>query len=207
MAARPVNKKLRNERRHQIMLAAAEVFRANGFHGASMEELCAAADMSPGTLYNYFSGKDAIIKALVEAELEHYVAVVESLMGSPEALKRLLSGDANAVEQAIQPHESYVGAECWLEIMRNDSLGALALVLDDKLRRTVAKAIQKAQKQGLLDASLAPRATANVLVALLSGISFDAETIPGYDLAGSLKAAMVLLQRYLSPASSSGQRA
>ncbi len=199
MAARPVNKKLRAERRREIMLAAAKVFRAKGFHGASMEELCAAADMSPGTLYNYFSGKDAIIKALVEAELEQYVTVVEHLMGSPEALERLVSGDANAVEQAIQPHESYVGLECWLEIMRNENLSLLALGIDTKLRKTVAKAIKQAQKQGLLDAGLAPKATANVLLGLFAGITFDSETLPGYDLKGSLQMTMLLLRRFLSP--------
>lgn len=201
MAARPVNTKLRTERRHKIMLAAAEVFRAKGFHGASMEDLCSAAGMSPGSLYHYFSGKDAIIKALVEAELEHYVSVVEKLMGSPEALQRLLSGDADTLEQAMTPHEYQVGSECWLEMMRNPALGEVALKGDAKLRKTVAKAIKNAQKQRLLDAGLRPQTTANVLVALFSGIAFDAETIPGYDAEGSLQMAAVLLKRFLSPSS------
>ena len=199
MAARPVNQKRRTERRREIMLAAAEVFRAKGFHGASMEELCAAADMSPGTLYNYFPGKDAIIKALVEAELEHYAAVVRRLMGSPQALEQLLSGDTDALQEAMDPHEYYVGAECWLEMMRNPSLGELALKGDVKLRKSVAKAIRAAQRQDILDAALAPQATVNVLVALLFGLAFDAETIPGYDLNGSLKMTSLLLRRFLSP--------
>lgn len=44
-------------RRAQILDAAEVVFAARGYHGATTRELAQAADVSEGTLYNYFASK------------------------------------------------------------------------------------------------------------------------------------------------------
>lgn len=53
-------------RRDQVLDAAEQCFRAEGFHGASMARIAAAAEMSVGHIYQYFENKDAIIIALCE---------------------------------------------------------------------------------------------------------------------------------------------
>ena len=54
-------------RRQQVLDAAAQCFRASGFHGASMAEIARTAGMSPGHIYNLFANKDDIISAIVAA--------------------------------------------------------------------------------------------------------------------------------------------
>ncbi len=44
-------------RRSQILDAAETVFAARGYHGATTREIAQAADVSEGTLYNYFASK------------------------------------------------------------------------------------------------------------------------------------------------------
>ena len=44
-------------RRAQILEAAEAVFAAKGYHGATTREIAQAADVSEGTLYNYFANK------------------------------------------------------------------------------------------------------------------------------------------------------
>ena len=53
------------ERRQTILTAARRCFARAGFRGATMQQICKEAGMSAGHLYHYFSGKDAIIEALV----------------------------------------------------------------------------------------------------------------------------------------------
>jgi len=91
-------------------------------------------------------------------------------------------------------------------MMRNPSLGEIALQADAKIRRKVARSIKQAQKHGVLEAKLSPRATADVLIALFSGISFDAETIPAYDVEAAASMAMLMLKRFLRPSQNNQSR-
>src|SRR3546814_8434618 len=55
------------QRRRQILMAAADCFERRGFHGSSMAEISKVAGMSVGHIYHNFANKDAIIKAMAEA--------------------------------------------------------------------------------------------------------------------------------------------
>ena len=55
---RRANVQLRYDRRDEILAAAQRCFARSGFHGASMQDICAEAGMSPGNLYRYFPSKD-----------------------------------------------------------------------------------------------------------------------------------------------------
>jgi AcrR family transcriptional regulator len=53
------------KKRAQIMDGARVVFLTEGFDGASMEAIAKAANVSKGTLYTYFKGKDELFTALI----------------------------------------------------------------------------------------------------------------------------------------------
>lgn len=52
--------------RSRILDAALELFASQGFAGASMRQIAAAAGMRASSLYNHFDGKAAILAALIE---------------------------------------------------------------------------------------------------------------------------------------------
>ena len=58
---RRANAQLQSDRRDEILGAAQRCFVRSGFHGASMQDICAEAGMSPGNLYRYFPSKEALI--------------------------------------------------------------------------------------------------------------------------------------------------
>ena len=58
------------EKRAQIMAGAAAVFAQDGYEGASMSRIAAEANVSKGTLYNYFESKAALFAAYVSDECE-----------------------------------------------------------------------------------------------------------------------------------------
>lgn len=56
------------QKRLDILEGARQVFRAQGFDGASMGEIAKAAGVSKGTLYVYFENKVALFEALVKCD-------------------------------------------------------------------------------------------------------------------------------------------
>ena len=66
-AAAPPKRQARGERRiAQIVAAAAEVFAEVGYEAATTNAIAARAGISPGSLYQFFANKDAIVQALTE---------------------------------------------------------------------------------------------------------------------------------------------
>lgn len=53
-------------RKEAILDAAADLFEARGFHGASMDDLGAAAGISGPGLYRHFASKDALLMAVLD---------------------------------------------------------------------------------------------------------------------------------------------
>lgn len=60
----------RQQRRAHILKAARRCFQKKGFHGSSITDICAAAKVSAGAVYTYFSSKHAMVKALGAASLQ-----------------------------------------------------------------------------------------------------------------------------------------
>ncbi|WP_414146929.1 TetR/AcrR family transcriptional regulator [Erwinia sp. BNK-24-b] len=63
------------QRQDEIIAAGRRCFRKDGFHGASMAQLAAEAQLSVGQIYRYFINKDAIIeemvKRIIDARLQY----------------------------------------------------------------------------------------------------------------------------------------
>ena len=70
------------QRRSDIIQAAAQVFNAMGLHQARMDDVAAAAGISKGTIYLYFPSKDSLIEALLHRLFEPLDAALASLAAS-----------------------------------------------------------------------------------------------------------------------------
>ena len=68
-------------RQKQILTAAETVFSQKGYERATMREIAAAADVSEGTLYNYFGGKSDLLDAVAHSfadEISTEIACLEA---------------------------------------------------------------------------------------------------------------------------------
>src|ERR1700761_4531515 len=84
--AAPVAEKPRAlARRKQVLEAAATCFRRHGFHACSMAQISAEAGMSVGHIYSYFPSKDAIIAAIVRADVDEALRKMAAFpLGDPD---------------------------------------------------------------------------------------------------------------------------
>lgn len=108
----------------RIRIAARELFATRGFHQTSMSELAAAADMSVGLIYRSFKSKGEIIEAIVHADFDERLAVLNDLR------TRFDSGELTILEtfremflQVIAEEDEALSFDIIAEGFRNDSVG------------------------------------------------------------------------------------
>lgn len=79
-----------DERKPQILSAAAELFSKHGIHASSMNEISKAAKLSKAAVYHYYDSKDALVEALVRQLFDSDQPEVRKLIASEgPALERL----------------------------------------------------------------------------------------------------------------------
>jgi AcrR family transcriptional regulator len=82
------------DRRVEILKSAAAAFRRRGYHGASVDEIASALEMTKGNLYYYFQNKEEILFACHDYSLDILLALLAEVQAEPsrpdEKLRRLV---------------------------------------------------------------------------------------------------------------------
>ena len=68
-----------SDRRIDILKSAAAAFRRRGYHGASVDEIASALEMTKGNLYYYFKNKEEILYACHDYSLDVLLALLEDV--------------------------------------------------------------------------------------------------------------------------------
>lgn len=100
------------KQRERILEAARLCFVKRGFHGASIADIAHEAGMSPGLMYRYFANKHAIIKAIIDRQLESGRKALEEIKSSED----LVQGILNAIEGWRSGSADQMSAPLFLEI-------------------------------------------------------------------------------------------
>jgi TetR/AcrR family transcriptional regulator, repressor for uid operon len=172
--ARTRDDSLHEKRQEEILLAAARVFKSKGFHAARTEDICAEAGLSAGTVFRHFPDKRAMITAIAGRELQQHQVEVHRL-ASKEGLRWLTQITAQDLSELLRPSIYDLGADSWLELVRDNAGRAQLLATDESLRATLAAALARGQSEGWVRKSLDPLGAANVILAVFSGLALDQE--------------------------------
>jgi AcrR family transcriptional regulator len=79
-----------SRKRIQILKSAAGAFRRRGYHGASVEEIADALEMTKGNLYYYFRNKEEILFACHQHSLDLLLATLAQVQASTDPPDRKL---------------------------------------------------------------------------------------------------------------------
>lgn len=122
-----------NNRREQILDAAAKLFVEKGFSGTSTRDIARATGMLPGSLYYHFSSKEDLLVAVFEEGVQRISDSVDAalagaeldpwtrLLMASEAHLSMLLGGSNYAHVVIRVLPTDVpGAEQKLVILRNE---------------------------------------------------------------------------------------
>jgi AcrR family transcriptional regulator len=82
----------RSARRKQLLAAAQEVFVANGYHAAAMDDIAERAGVSKPVLYQHFPGKLELYLALLDTQAERLGAAVHDALAATEDNRQRVHG-------------------------------------------------------------------------------------------------------------------
>ena len=190
-----VREAYREARRKQIIDAAYRCFAEKGFQKTTVRDICGAANLSVGAVYNYFRSKDDIIAASGEEDQRRIAEMISSAAAAdPEDplgnLVRVFLPLANEPEMV---RDAVVTFDLCSQSSRDPEIAeGFRKTLDAALDHLV-EPVKRQQKRGVLNAKLDPYSVAAVLVAVYQGFRYLRVFYPEIDVDafGSVCEAMV----------------
>jgi AcrR family transcriptional regulator len=161
-ASRPVRLP-RSARRKQLLAAAQEVFVAQGYHAAAMDDIAERAGVSKPVLYQHFPGKLELYLALLDTHCDSLVEKVRGAMAATSDNKDRVAGAMRAYFEFVD-HESEAFRLVFESDLRNEPAVRERV---DRVERLCIEAITET----IIGDTGVSRAPAELLAAGLVGIS------------------------------------
>ena len=170
-------------RRTQVLDAAAVCFSRSGFHGASMSEISKQAGMSAGHIYNYFDGKDAIIAAFVQANVERVSAKLLGMSQRDDPLQAAFDDIERSVREDRKPGIWKMPLEIAAEASRNPMVAELVQEADRHTRAEFRELLKVGRgKRGMASDDAVLEGRIEVMVAFFQGLHIRSVQNPTMDL-------------------------
>ncbi|HEV7961751.1 MAG TPA: TetR/AcrR family transcriptional regulator [Actinoplanes sp.] len=109
----------RSARRKQLLAAAQQIFVAQGYHAAAMDEIAERAGVSKPVLYQHFPGKLELYLALLDTHCDAIIAKVRDAMQATPDNKERVKGAVRAYFDFVD-HESEAFRLVFESDLRND---------------------------------------------------------------------------------------
>lgn len=181
---RRANTQLQMDRRGEILAAAKLCFSRSGFHGTSMQEICAEAQMSPGGLYRYFPSKEAIIAGIAEQDRADVAEKFQAIIEAPDFFEALaLAARHYIVEETDE--EVCLQTEVKAESRRSPEVAKIYAGVEQEVKAGMLSVLRAGVARGLISPTVDLEIAATMLMALVDGLywrravdpDFDAETV------------------------------
>lgn len=162
------------QRKNQVLEAAARCFRQVGFHSTSMAEIAQESGMSVGHIYRYFPSKESLIEGIVlrdlERQLEGFIQLLDEHPEDPLAGVALESERCAAI--MLDAERTALMLEIAAEAARNPRIRAYADINELRVKQLMRERLQavrpKAWSEEELDARL------QLLGAMFQGLAMQA---------------------------------
>lgn len=157
----------RADRQQRILDAATGLFREAGYEGTKIEAIAAQADVSVGTIYNYYRNKGDILVAIVSMEVNEVINAGRGVVANPPANV----GDAidTLLGIYIEHSQIYLSKEMWrlamaISTSQPDSpFGQTYTALDRSLTDQICALVARLQELGLVRADIDGRSVGELV--------------------------------------------
>jgi len=160
--------------RERILQAGRSLFFREGFAGVSTERLAKEAGVSKSTLYKYFGDMSGVLRAIAEAEADHFEIDMSKPPESAEAFRKVVASFGKALITLISKPEKLQFDRLMFEESRS-SPEIAAIYYEAAIERTrghLADIIRQGQSMGFADAEADADDLADHLLSMWQGLSF-----------------------------------
>jgi AcrR family transcriptional regulator len=155
------------DRNSRIVEAASGLFRREGYEGARIEEIAAKAEVSVGTIYNYYRNKGDILVAIVSMEVHEVLAAGQRILRKPP--KNVEKAVDALIATYIDHSLVYLSKEMWRQAMATSTqqpdspFGKTYSALDRDLADQTCALIAKLQELGLVHSDIDGRGVGEMI--------------------------------------------
>jgi AcrR family transcriptional regulator len=154
----------RERRRTEIIDAAEQLFFSRGFDGTTIDEIAEAAELSKGTIYLYFEGKDDLYNAIILRGVGILKKMFEAAVGGSAPGIEKVRAIGNAYIEFFRRYPDYFDA-----LLHHQGAKTETLTEDNPLQ-IVIDAVRSGIEDGSIRNDLDPMATAILLWGQTTGI-------------------------------------
>ncbi|RCK72329.1 MAG: Transcriptional regulator, TetR family [Anaerolineae bacterium] len=157
--------------RARILNSAVDQFIRFGYEATSVDEICAAANVSKGAFYHHFPSKQTLFLALLQdwvQELEQSLTTIsQEVEWVPQRFERLAEMLQQVFEQAAGKAPMFL--EFWYQATKDPTAWSASVEPYQRFRSILARWIEEGIQQGSLKV-VDPEAAAATLVSLGVGL-------------------------------------
>jgi TetR/AcrR family transcriptional regulator, repressor for uid operon len=168
------------DRRAEILDAAQSCFARMGFHQASMQQICAAAGMSPGNLYRYFPSKEAIIAGIAERDRAEVAENLSKLTPSADFFGVLTN---LAQHYFAERTDEQVGMclEITMESRRNPEIARIHHAFNADVKARLIAMLRQAAERGEISRDIDFEHVTAMLMVIVDGVWSQRVSDPAFD--------------------------
>jgi AcrR family transcriptional regulator len=142
LPAREAGERARAQR-ERILRAAKRCFVEHGFHAASIADIAKTAEMSSGLIYRYFDSKDAIVRGIVDRQMEEARELLDAIGSAEDLVAAIL----DHFERWSRPQDEEMNAALFLEMAaeatRDPRVAEVTRAADAVVRARLQEALRR----------------------------------------------------------------
>ncbi|MGA7206181.1 MAG: TetR/AcrR family transcriptional regulator [Specibacter sp.] len=158
----PLARLPRDERRAQLLASALEVFVANGYHGAAMDEIAEAAKVSKPVLYQHFPSKRELYLALLDSHLASLTQMLLVALNSTTDNKLRVQATMKAYFQFVANDDQAHRLVFESDLVNDPEVAARLEKFNAEYANAIGEVIAEDTKLAPLEATLLGRALAGM---------------------------------------------
>ena len=172
-ARRLTRAEARAQTRERLLAAAAEVFKRQGYSGASLEAVAEAAGYTKGAVYSNFATKADLFTALIERWVDAQAKAQQEAYGGASIEEFVNDLDQIFARQMSDPGWLALNIEFWLAAVRDPAIAAKLVESGRRIREASGHQIQLEMESEGRTSPFTGLELGTIVSALASGMALD----------------------------------
>ena len=157
------------ETRTRILESSIKLFSERGFNAASVDDICAEAEISKGAFYHHFGSKQALFLALLDGWLKTIDNAIEASKGktAPETFMQMTDAFPYIFETAGDHLPMFM--EFWLQASRDEKIWQASIAPYHRYHKYFTSLIKKGVDEGSF-VNVDPQIASRLIISAAMGL-------------------------------------